>query len=428
MKRCLFACACLACAVVGADETAKITFVGDLMCQGPMLEPYRTADGYDFSDVFRDLKVFFAESDYVIGNLETPIAPDDRDLTCKRWEFCTPIAFAQAVKEAGLDFVFTANNHCLDRGPAGVARTVAALDRVGLPHTGTFATKEAAATPTVVEVKGFRLGMLSYTYGSNAFSNHQYLDASNDYMVNFFQQQELKNPGAREWMYGDKSKPEAKAYAEWEKTHCPDNFRLPVYERQEPHEAEREKLRADVARTKALRPDFTVMGMHTGGQYNPEATKYTKELVSFLFGCGVDVIAGTHEHVVHGCDVSGMDANRVATYSLGNFNCLNGVWIKPWDKKANYSVAWHVYLARGADGKARIAKTSFSVMKCALDGAKNRVRTVPAAELYIREKDSLVRQKLQADILEVARRFSGKDCGRLGVLPEYVVSARSDLQ
>ena len=83
-----------------ADKTAKITFVGDLMCQGGLLEQYRTSSGYDFSDVFRDLKPLFAASDYVVGNLETPIAPDDRDLTHARWEFCSPRAFAQAVKDA----------------------------------------------------------------------------------------------------------------------------------------------------------------------------------------------------------------------------------------------------------------------------------------------------------------------------------------
>ena len=406
-----------------ADKTAKITFVGDLMCQGGLLEPYRTSSGYDFSDVFRDLKPLFAASDYVVGNLETPIAPDDQDLTHARWEFCSPRAFAQAVKDAGVDFVFTANNHCLDRGPAGVVRTLQALDAVGLRHTGTFATKADSEKPEIVEVKGFRLGLLAYTYGSNAFSNNQYLDDSNRHLVNFFQQQELSPKGARAWQRGDRESAEAKAYEAWEKTHCPDNFTLPVYERQEPHDAERAKIKADVARTKAAKPDFTVVGMHTGGQYNPEATKYTKELTDFLFGCGVDLVAGSHEHVVHGGDFAGLAENRLATYSLGNVNGLNGVWTPPFGKMADYSIAWHLYLARGADGKARVEKTTFTVLKCVKDGGNRRLRTVPAAELYIRETDRVARRKLRADILETARRFCGRDFETLGVALEYPVSA-----
>ena len=32
-----------------------------------------------------------------------------------------------------------------------------ALDDIGLPHTGTFATREASATPAIADVGGFRL-------------------------------------------------------------------------------------------------------------------------------------------------------------------------------------------------------------------------------------------------------------------------------
>ena len=407
---------------VFAAETAKVTFVGDVMCQGPMLDAYRTEKGFDFTPIFRDVRGLFETSDYVIGNLETPIAPDDKNLTNQRWEFCSPIEFAAAVKAAGIDFVFTANNHCLDRGPAGVPRTLAALDQVGLPHTGTFATPEAAATPTVVDVKGFKIGLLAYTYGSNAFSNRQYLDDSNRHLVNFFQQQELSEPGAREWMFGDKTKQSAKDYVAWEQRHCPDNFTLPVYERQAPHDAERAKIRADVARVKALRPDFTAVSMHTGGQYNPAATKYTKELASFLFGCGIDLISGTHEHVVHGGEFGGIATNRLATYSLGNFNSLNGVFINPKDKMADYSIAWHLYLTRDEKGMARVAKTTATVLKCVRDGGEARIRVVPAAELYIREQDLVRRAKLRADMMETMRRFCGKDFDRLGVALEYPVA------
>jgi poly-gamma-glutamate capsule biosynthesis protein CapA/YwtB (metallophosphatase superfamily) len=37
---------------------------------------------------------------------------------------------------SGVDVVSTANNHALDRESTGVDATIAALDRVGLAHTG----------------------------------------------------------------------------------------------------------------------------------------------------------------------------------------------------------------------------------------------------------------------------------------------------
>ena len=411
-------------APVPVERPVKVTFVGDVMCQGPMLETYRTSSGWDFSGIFADTKDLFAESDCVIANLETPIAPDDRDLTCARWQFCSPKAFARAVRDSGVDFVFTANNHCLDRGPAGVVRTVEALDAVGLPHTGTFATKEASKVPAVIDVKGFRLGLVAYTYGSNAFCNNQYLDESNRFMVNLFQRQELSDPLARAWI-ADRNSPDGRKYEEMERKRRPENLTLPVYERQEDHDSERARLKEDVARLKAEMPDFTVMSMHTGGQYNPVATKYTKELVSFLFGCGIDIIAGTHEHVVHGGEFDDIGRGRLATYSLGNFNSLNGVWEDPMDKMADYSVAWHVYLDRDARGQARLAKTSFSVLKCIRGDRANAIRVVPAADLYCRENDPVSRHKLREDILVTARRFAGRDYAALGVVPEYPVEAGS---
>ena len=172
----LVACGMALCCSAQAERPVKVTFLGDVMCQGPMLKAYSTGDGkYDFSEVFAGVKGLLAESDYVFANLETPIAPDNQDLTHELYSFCSPHEFAEAAKAAGIDFVFTANNHCLDRGPAGIPRTVAALDKIGLPHTGTFATAQDSAKPVIVDVKGFKIGVLSYTYGSNAFANHQYL-------------------------------------------------------------------------------------------------------------------------------------------------------------------------------------------------------------------------------------------------------------
>ena len=405
-----------------AERLVKVTFLGDVMCQGPMLKAYSTGDGkYDFSEVFAGVKGLLAESDYVFANLETPIAPDNQDLTHERYAFCSPHEFAEAAKAAGIDFVFTANNHCLDRGPAGISRTVAALDKIGLPHTGTFATAQDAAKPLVVDVKGFRIGVLSYTYGSNAFANHQYLSETNRFMVNLFQEQELSNPLARAWMRNRNSE-EGRRYAEYEKKNRPENLTLPVYERQEPHERERQELAADVARMKAAKPDFIAMSMHAGGQYNPVATKYTKELAEFIRRCGVDWISGTHEHVVHGGDFSKFGESRLTTYSLGNFNSLNGVWQGPYDKMADYSIAWHLYLGRKGDGTPFVAKTTFSVLKTIRGGDDNRIRVVPVADHYIRQTDHATRQKLRADLIKVAKAFSGIDYGQLGVCAEYPIA------
>ena len=79
-----------------------------------------------------------------------------------------------------------------------------------------------------------------------------------------------------------------------------ENSRRPVYERRERSRKRMDMLSADIARMHAEHPDLVVMCMHAGGQYNPEATADTKALATWLLDNGIDVVVGTHEHVVHG--------------------------------------------------------------------------------------------------------------------------------
>ena len=47
---------------------AKITFLGDIMCEGPFLNAACKEGGtYDFSECFREICGLLSESDYVIG-------------------------------------------------------------------------------------------------------------------------------------------------------------------------------------------------------------------------------------------------------------------------------------------------------------------------------------------------------------------------
>ena len=403
----------------------KITFLGDLLCEEDTLDTFRTAHGWDFRPVFADIRNFLSRSDYVLANLETPISENDTDLTHERWCFNSPRAFAEAVKDAGVDFVFTANNHCLDRGTDGLRTTLRALDATGLPHTGTFADPDAAARPTIVDVKGFKLALASYTYGTNAFSNHQYLKPDEAFMVNLFQNQELAEPLAKAWS-ADSHSPDGRRYEEMEKKRWPENLTLPVYERVAPHAAQRAKIKADLARLNALSPDFTVVSMHTGGQYNPAATRWTKELTAFLFSCGADLIAGTHEHTVHGCDFRRLAQNKLATYCLGDMESQHGRTAPPEGKKQfpSYSVAWHLYLVRDTNGKARISRTTFSILKVVMENDSGKIKVVPAYDAWTAERNLMAKEQLASDMRAVAARFTEQSCDTLAPAPEYATDAQ----
>ena len=174
----------------------KLTFLGDVMCKSQIITACKTEGGYNFDLIFENMKEYFSESDYVFANLETPVSFDNRDLTSEEWRFNSPYEFSESVYNSGIDFVATANNHCLDRGIDGITSTIKSLDKVGLAHTGTYLSKENKE-PKVVTINGVKLGILSYTYGTNAFSNNEYLNKEEKYMVNMFQNQELSNKALR---------------------------------------------------------------------------------------------------------------------------------------------------------------------------------------------------------------------------------------
>ncbi len=389
----------------------KVTFLGDALCGRRLLEASVVAGGHDFRPVFAPVRDFLAASDYVVGNLETPLSETGGDLTNARWSFNSPRAYAEALQWAGVDFVTTANNHCLDRGTAGIGATIRVLDAIGLPHTGTFATREEAARPAVADIGGFRLGLLSYTYGTNAFANHEYLKPDEAFMVNLFQEQELSEPLVRAW-FADRNSPEGRAYEEMERNRWPENLTLPIYERIAPHDVQRARFAADVKRLRAAEPDFIALGMHTGGQYNPEATVWTKELAAFALSCGVDFVVGNHEHVVHGTDVSRLAEGRLVAYCLGDFASTTCLWSALPDdtspQHATYSIAWHIYLGRGDDGTARVEKTTFSVLVRRRGASQGQIVVHPAAELWRSLPAGEEKEILASGIREAASRFTGR--------------------
>lgn len=157
------------------------------------------------------------------------------------------------------------------------------------------------------------------------------------------------------------------------------------------------------------------------GQYNPEATADTRALATWLLDGGVDIVAGAHEHVVHGGDFGRRDG-RVATYCLGNFDGAAGVYDTPFNKMAEYSIAWNLYLDPSHSGPGAITKMDFAILKSVpLGGAEGGIQVVPAADLYAYEPDAAVGDKLLEDVKTIAKHFCGRDVVNGEIEKEYAI-------
>lgn len=120
-------------------NSIKLTFTGDIMCDMLEISAYKNSLGhYSFLEKFSSCEKYFQESDFIVGNLETPIG--DTDFCSEQYTFNSPIELALAIKKCGISLVTTANNHCLDRGVEGLNRTIELLDKINLKHTGTNLT------------------------------------------------------------------------------------------------------------------------------------------------------------------------------------------------------------------------------------------------------------------------------------------------
>lgn len=164
---------------VGPDRTAivpksltgnSITILGagDILVHPPTWAQAQKDSGklgtYDFRDIFSRVKPVISSADLAICHMEAPMGPGSpRDFP----RFNAPLALAETVKWVGFDGCSTASNHSLDQGPQGLAANLGALDAQHLGHAGTARTAAEAAKPTIYNVKGVKVGHLSYAYGLN---------------------------------------------------------------------------------------------------------------------------------------------------------------------------------------------------------------------------------------------------------------------
>ena len=135
----------------------KISFLGDILCQLPFLKAAQKR-GNDFYTAFEGLQPLLQDSDYVVANLETPIAGAEAGYTNDVYSFNTPAAFLDALKRLKIDLYLTANNHCLDRGIIGLKNTLRELDDRQMAHTGTGPTRYHT-----IKFKDTTIAFLNYT-------------------------------------------------------------------------------------------------------------------------------------------------------------------------------------------------------------------------------------------------------------------------
>ena len=253
------------------DTTFHLTTIGDIMCHNTQyMDAYNTDTGeYDFSYVFEDIEYYIKNSNITVANLETTFAGEDVGYS-NYPRFNTPDALAYNLKKLGVDVVSTAGNHSLDYGFDGLSRTIDVLDKADIAHVGTYQTQEKRDTIVFKYVKGIKIAFLDYAYGTNGIT----IPSDKPYCINLI---------------------------------------------------DKELIKKDIETAKSQEADIIVASVHWGTEYSTVPNDTQNELADFLFQNGVNIILGTHPHVLQKMEKrtvtleDGTTQDGFIIYSLGNF-------------------------------------------------------------------------------------------------------------
>lgn len=271
---------------VEPDTTVTLAAVGDIMAYDSQIADAQQEDlTYDFSDCFSVISPYTMSADLTVGNLELNFcgAPYSGQAKAAPY-FNAPEILATNLRDIGFDILQTANTYSIMNGFNGLTSTINVLNDAGIDHVGTYANDPAESADggvLVREINGIKIAFIAFTKGLNGLS----LPSGKDFCVDL--------------LYTDYT----------------GNFSA----------VNTTGILDRISAAKSVSPDVIIAMLHWGGEYDIEPNDSQKDIASLLFKNGVDVILGSHSHVVGPMEtmtvqtVDGETKDCFVAYSLGNF-------------------------------------------------------------------------------------------------------------
>ncbi|MBQ0084083.1 MAG: CapA family protein [Clostridiales bacterium] len=262
----------------GSIATATIGSTGDIIIHESVFVAAKQGDTYDFTDDYEYVKPYYSKYDLSVANLEVNFAGG------KNYSgyplFNAPPTIADAVKNAGVDLLLTANNHSYDNGAEGFLNTVRVLREKGISYIGT-SDKESEKLYSVRDVNGIKIATACYTYCTTPSAGKKALNGN-------IMKQGTENLVA--------------------------SF---DYNNLDEFYADAKNALDDM---KSQGAEYSVIYMHWGDEYQLDANSKQKKIAQKLCDMGWDAIIGGHPHVVEPFETlkSANGHETVCIYSMGN--------------------------------------------------------------------------------------------------------------
>lgn len=288
------------------DDTLTIRILGDVMMHSLQIEDALQSDSSYRFRCFDMIKAELTEADIAIANMEFTLAGGPYSGYPR---FSAPDAFADYLAECGFDIFLTANNHILDKGSEGAARTIKRYGQLetthGIRYTGIAADDKdfTARNPLMIRKKGFRTVIMNFTYGTNLGSTAAWPE------VNYI--------------------------------------------------SEREKIRNMSEAAHDRGADILMAFPHWGNEYQLKHSQAQEKAAAMLAESGTDIIIGSHPHVVQDFQQTG---GIPVAYSLGNAVSNMSA------PNTQIGLMATVRITRDGTGKAYVLPVEFTYLWCSRPG------------------------------------------------------------
>jgi len=251
-----------------ADTASEVTLlaVGDNLIHTEVIKSGKKPDGtLNYDHLYALVKDKISAADIAVINQETILGGKHFPYSGYP-AFNSPTEIGDADINAGFDVVLQATNHAMDMGEAGVEYTMDYWAKhPEIKVLGINKDQEAQDEIPIIEKNGIKIAMLNYTYGLNGYR----LPKDKPYLVNML---------------------------------------------------DKNKMKQDIKKAKEL-ADFVIVFPHWGTEYQYKASEQQKDLTKFFYEQGVDLVIGSHPHVIEPVEWihTNPDHQMLVYYSLGNF-------------------------------------------------------------------------------------------------------------
>ena len=280
------------------DEVYKINMLatGDALIHNAVYWEYATGNRdtgpYNFDGALDYVRDIVSEYDIAYYNQETPFAgglPDGYP------RFSTPSEFGDAMLDAGFNMVSLATNHTLDKGENGIINFYNYFkNKDDVVYNGIADSMDTRNNFIIGEKNNITYTMLSYTTSTNGLP----VPSGKDYLVNVYDAEQVK----------------------------------------EDIESVRDKV------------DVLIVAMHWGVEYATTPNASQEEIAQYLADLGVDIIIGTHPHVLQ--PITWID-DTLVIYSLGNF-ISNQYGTDDYNKLVGFMATWDITKTVTPEGEVDI--------------------------------------------------------------------------